>query len=70
MAKNITGNNDGTNGENDSYTIRGRGSVPRDIVVEEVKQGKHPHHSLYPLNGETYVRAKPNSSESDNVNKD
>jgi hypothetical protein len=71
MAKIIKGNNDGKNGGKDSYRIPGRGSnIPRHQLVKEVKEGQHPNHSTVKLNGETYVRAKPNCTESDNVNND
>lgn len=70
MATHITGNQDGPNRENQTYTIVGRGIVTRELLVEEVKAGKHKNHSIYTLNGVGYVRAKPNLSEDDNVNKD
>lgn len=69
MADIIKGNNDGENGENDSYTIPGRGSqIPRPTVVREVKQGKHPNFSVYERNGVEYVRGKPDSRTRNNVN--
>lgn len=70
MATNIRGNNDGTNGGNDSYTIQGRGVVERNTLVQEVNQGKHPNHHVITVNGQDYVRANPNSNNKDNVNKD
>lgn len=69
MAKNIRGNHDGENGENDSYTIAGRGVVERDQLVREVEEGKHPNHHVVNINGEDYVRSNPDSTESNNVNK-
>lgn len=69
MAKNIRGNHDGENGENDSYTIPGRGVVERDQLVEEINQGRHPHHHVVNINGEDYVRSNPDSTDSNNVNK-
>ena len=69
MAKNIRGNSDGENGENDSNTIQGRGVVNRDKLVNEVEQGRHPGHHTINVNGEDYVRSNPNRTESDNVNK-
>jgi hypothetical protein len=40
MANTIRGNKDGENGENQTYTILGRGSaIPREQVVREIKQG-------------------------------
>ncbi len=69
MANNIKGNQDGENGENDTYTIQGRGSnIQRKTVVTEVKAGKHPNHSVYTLNGVEYVRANPDSKTKNNVN--
>lgn len=69
MANNIKGNQDGENGENESYTILGRGSnIPRRTVVGEVKQGKHPQHPIYKRDGEEYVRANPDSQKKNNVN--
>lgn len=69
MAKKIRGNNDGENGQNDSYTIQGRGVVPRGNLVKEVEKGKHPNHSIYERDGEKYVRANPDSSSENNINK-
>ena len=69
MANIIKGNQDGTNGENETYTIPGRGSnIPRSEIVKEVEGGKHPNHSIYTLNGEKYVRANPDSKTKNNVN--
>lgn len=69
MAKNIRGNNDGSNGENDSYTIAGRGVVNRAALVRETHSGKHPCHHVVRVNGEEYVRANPDSQSANNVNK-
>jgi hypothetical protein len=69
MADTIKGNQDGPNGENESYRIPGRGSnIPRPTIVREVEQGKHPHHAIYKHDRKKYVRAKPNSQTDDNVN--
>lgn len=69
MANNIKGNNDGENGENDTYTIPGRGSqIPRQKVVSEVKDGKHPNFGVYKINGVEYVRGRPDSKTQNNVN--
>jgi hypothetical protein len=69
MANIIKGNNDGENGENDTYTIPGRGSqIPRSTVVREVKQGKHPKFGVYKRNGVEYVRGKADSKTKNNVN--
>lgn len=70
MAKNIRGNNDGEHGENDSYTIQGRGVVSREALVDEINTGKHPNHHVVNVNGEDYVRSNPDQQESNNVNKD
>ena len=71
MAKNITGNQDGLKGGNDTYNIQGRGTdIPRKTLVKEVKAGKHPNHTTTKINGKEYVKAKPNNLEKDNVNKD
>lgn len=71
MANNIIGNGDGENGENDSYRIPGRSSdIPREELVREVEEGKHPKFSIYTLNGEKYVRANPDSNTENNVNRD
>ena len=70
MAENITGNQDGPNGENETYRIPGRGSnIPRETLIPEVKAGQHPNHSTYKRDGQEYVRAKPDSTTKDNVNK-
>jgi hypothetical protein len=69
MANTIKGNQDGENGENETYTIPGRGSnIPRKTVVREVKEGKHPNHSIYKRDGEEYIRANPDSQTKNNVN--
>jgi hypothetical protein len=70
MAKNIKGNRDGEGGRNDSYTIPGRGIVEREELVKEVEKGKHPDFSIYELDQEKFVRAKPDSSQTNNVNRD
>lgn len=67
MANKIRGNQDGENGRNESYTIPGRGVVPREQLVEEVHKGKHPNHTTQTTNGEEYVKAKPNGTRNDNV---
>lgn len=67
MAKNIRGNADGDNGENQSYTIPGRGVVPRKKLVEEVKGGKHPDFHVYHRDGQEYVRANPDHEKPNNV---
>ena len=69
MAKNIIGNKDGKKGGNDSYRIPGRGNVPRTTVVREVKVGKHPLHTITRINDEEYIKAKPDNSEINNVNR-
>ncbi len=68
MAKIIRGNQDGPDGENDSYTIPGRGIVPRKQLVREVEQGNHPDFSIYRRNDEKYVRANPDGQKKNNVN--
>ncbi|WP_152004136.1 DUF3892 domain-containing protein [Desulfoluna spongiiphila] len=70
MANNIKGNRDGDNGRNETYTIPGRGVVSRAQLVKEVEAEKHPNFTTYNLNGELYVKAKPDKSESNNVNED
>jgi hypothetical protein len=68
MAKQIKGKGGGRNGGNASYTIPGRGTVPRRQLVREVKQGKHPNFGTVKVNGETYVRGLPDTSKGNNVN--
>ena len=70
MAKTIKGNEDREGGGNDSYTIPGRGIVKREQLVKEVEEGKHSDFAIYELNGEKFVRGKPDSSQTNNVNKD
>jgi hypothetical protein len=68
MAKTIKGNKDGENGENQSYTIPGRGSeIPREQVVREIKQGQHPNHGVYTRDGVEYARSKPDAQQKNNV---
>lgn len=69
MANIITGNQDGSNGENETYNIPGRATgIPRQQLVEEIKKGKHPNHSVYTLNGKEYVRSKADNTKNNNVN--
>ncbi len=70
MATHITGKGDGPNGENETYTVWGRGEVSRAKLVAEVKAGIHPNHSIYTRNGVEYVRSNPDPRTSNNVNKD
>jgi hypothetical protein len=68
MATHINGNGDGPKGENDTYTIRGRGTVTREELVAEVKAGQHPNHSIYTRNEVEYVRSNPDNSKNNNLN--
>ncbi|RUM91965.1 MAG: DUF3892 domain-containing protein [Thiomicrospira sp.] len=68
MAKNIKGNHDGKGGRNETYTIPGRGTVPRKKLVKEVENGKHPEFSTYERDGEKFVRANPDDSSKNNIN--
>ena len=70
MAKKIKGNRDGEGSRNESYTIPGRGTVPRKQLIKEIEQGKHPDFSTYETEGEKYVRSNPDSTDKNNVNKD
>ncbi len=65
----IIGNNDGPGGRNESYKIGSRDKVPRTQAVKEVKQGKHPGAHVVKVHGREYVRDNPDSSKSDNVNR-
>lgn len=69
MANNIIGNQDGEGGRNESYSIPGRGTVPRKQLVQEIEQGRHSNFSIYELDGEKFVRSNPNAQEGDNVNR-
>ncbi len=70
MAKQIIGNQDGANGENETFRIPGRGSdIPREEVVREIKDGKHPDFHIYKLNEQEYPRANPDDTTRDNVNR-
>ncbi len=66
-ASSISGNADGTNGENQSYTVQGRGTVCRSQLVREVNNGLHQGVHTVEVNGVEYVRANPNGSRSDNI---
>ena len=68
MANKIKGNQDGEGGRNDTYTIPGRGTVPRGILVNEVKRGQHPNHSVYKRDGKEYVRSNPDNKKNNNIN--
>lgn len=70
MANNIRGKADGKNGENQSYVIPGRGTVSRPQLVREVKNGQHPKFGIVTVEGTPYVRAKPDGSTRNNVDRD
>ncbi|MFK7779550.1 MAG: DUF3892 domain-containing protein [Candidatus Gracilibacteria bacterium] len=72
MAKkgSIRGNADGENGENDSYTVNGRGVVPRKKMVREVKKSKHEGIEIYRRDGEDYLRSTKDSKKSNNIDDD
>lgn len=67
MAIKIRGNQDGKNGENQSYTIHGRGTVSRAQLVKEVKKGMHPHHHVIKVNGVNFARSDANHKRTDNI---
>jgi len=64
----IKGNNDGPNGRNESYEYKGR-TYPRLEMVRRVKNDLHPQNTTVRINGREYVKDKPDSSKSDNVNR-
>lgn len=66
-ASSISGNGDGSNGENQSYTVQGRGVVDRQQLANEVNGGLHQGVHTVEVNGTEYVRANPNNSECDNI---
>jgi hypothetical protein len=68
-SKSINGNADGSNGENQSYIINGRGGVSRAKLAREVDAGLHDGVHTVSVNGTRYVRANPNQSAGDNVDK-
>lgn len=71
MAQNIIGNGDGENGENETYRIPGRATdIPRETLVRKVEEGRHPDFSIYTRNEKKYIRANPDGSTDNNVNKD
>ena len=65
----IIGNNDGPGRRNETYKIGKRKEVPRVVAVKEVKQGKHPDAHIVKVNKREYVRDNPDSTKSDNVNR-
>ena len=69
MAKNIRGNGDGPNGENQTYTIPGRGVVSREDLTREIDQGRHPGFHNYERGGIDYARANPDGSQPNNIDK-
>lgn len=69
MAKNITGNHDGKNGENETYSIVGRGNIKRELLAREVEKGKHPNFHTVTFNGVKHVRANPDGRKNNNINK-
>ncbi len=69
MAKNIRGNGDGKNGENQSYR-RGNETVSRRQLVKEVAKGEHPGYHNVKVDGTKYVRANPDKRKGNNVDQD
>jgi len=59
-SKSINGNAGGLNGENQSYTINGRGDVSRAKLAREVDAGLHVGVHTVKVNGTKFVRANPN----------
>lgn len=70
MAKgsSISGNGSEDGSGNDSYTITGRGTVSREQMIQEIKDGRHPDTHVVQRDGEEYARNNPNSSTQDNIN--
>ncbi|MFA9231107.1 MAG: DUF3892 domain-containing protein [Microgenomates group bacterium] len=66
----ITGKNDGPGGRNEHYDVAGRLNVPRRNIVAEIKRGEHPGTHVVKINDREYARDNPDTSKSDNVNKD
>ena len=66
----IKGRNDGPGGRNEHYDIGGRKNVPRRDVVAEIKRGEHRDAHVVKVHGREYARDNPDSSKSDNVNRD
>jgi uncharacterized protein DUF3892 len=64
----IRGRNDGPGGRNEHYNIGGRKNVPRQKVVDEIKQGKHSGAHVFKIKGREYARDNPDGTKSDNVN--
>ena len=70
MATNIRGNADSKDGSNNSYTIIGRGVVTRAQLVKKTTNGQHPnHHVVKNISGKESVRANPDRSKNNNVDK-
>lgn len=65
----IIGKNDGPGGRNEHYKIGNRNNVSRTQAVKEVKSGKHSGAHIVTINNRDYVRDNPDSSKSDNVNR-
>lgn len=65
----IIGKNDGPGGRNEHYKIGSRENVPRRNVVAEIKRGEHPGAHVVTINEREYARDNPDSSRSDNVNR-
>ncbi len=66
----IKGKNDGPGGRNEHYDVGNRKDVPRRNIVAEIKRDEHPGAHVYTRGGREYARDNPDSSESDNVNRD
>jgi len=65
----IKGNRDGVGGRNETYDIGTRKGVARAVVVQEIKEGKHPGAHVVTIDGEEYAKDNPDASKADNVNR-
>lgn len=63
----IKKNHDGV-GRDKTYDIGTRKNIPLNIVVKEIKDGKHPDAHLYKLDGISFPRDNPDRTKKDNVN--
>ena len=68
-AESIRGVKDKNGGGNKGVIINRRGYVSMKKMVEEVKDGKHPDTCVIKVKDKEYVKSKPNSLKSDNLNR-
>lgn len=51
------------------YNVNGKNDVPRQTVVKQINEGKHPGYNTPKIGGKEYPRSNPDGSTNNNVNR-